>query len=70
MFTSFLHSELLETTCTIFHRYQPGVFMFAAIKNRLRLSIFACVLKLEAVNGAFQNILSGFLDKCNLGTNV
>lgn len=44
MFTSFLHSELLKTSCKIFQRYYPGIFMFAAMQNHHRLSIFDSVL--------------------------
>ena len=55
MFTSFLHSEVLGIPRAIFQRYHPGLLMADAMQNLRRLSILGCVLKPEAVEGAFQN---------------
>ena len=55
MFTSFLHSEVLGTPRAIFKRYHPGLLMADAMQNPHRLSNFGCVLKPDAVEGAFQN---------------
>lgn len=58
---------------TIFQRCLPGTLMSSASNaNPCILYIFDCVLKLIAVEGAFQNRKSGLfiLVERSLGTNV
>lgn len=48
------YSEVLGTPCAIFQRYHSGLLMAEAIQNPRKLFILGCVLKPEAVAGAFQ----------------
>lgn len=48
-------SDRRVVTSHYFQRYYPGLMMADAMQNSRILSIFECVLKHEAVEGAFQN---------------
>lgn len=59
---SFLHSKKLGIPRTVFRRYHLGTFQICwNAKFQYRVFIFGCVLKPEAVYGAFQNRKSGLV---------
>lgn len=69
MISSFLHSKQLGTPRTNFNVIIWVLFKYVKMENPRRLSIFGCVLKSEAVEGAFKTH-HGPYDYQNIKQNV